>query len=229
MKANEVLGESQRKEVEAAIAEVERTTSAEVVCALATESGRYDRAESLIGLMVAVGVLCVANGGHALWNSVAGDWSEVGSLPLGWQVASVIVGFVTGSIAAGYATRLRRWAVSAHELTAEVERSASHVFALAGVTLTAGRTGVLIYVSLFERRVVVLADKEACAALTHAGIESLRDRAVKNLRNQDFTATFLEAVKEAGERLAQAIPAPAERSLDQDELANHLLIFHPRP
>jgi uncharacterized membrane protein len=61
MNANTFLTASQRKELEAKIQEVETRTSAEIVCAVATESGRYDRAESLVGLLAALLALCLTH------------------------------------------------------------------------------------------------------------------------------------------------------------------------
>ena len=43
------------------IGEIEHDTTAEVVCAVTTESGRYDRAESLWGLLFGLALLIVAN------------------------------------------------------------------------------------------------------------------------------------------------------------------------
>ena len=58
-RASDVFGKEQRREVEAAIAEVEARTSAEIVVVAATRSGRYDRAEDLFGIMVAM-IVCFA-------------------------------------------------------------------------------------------------------------------------------------------------------------------------
>ncbi len=223
MTANDVLSEAQRREVEAAIGEVEKGTSAEVVCAVATESGRYDRAEAIVGLMAGLAALC---GVHAVLAGGAGDWSAAG-LPLAGQALAVVVGFVAGNVLASYVHGLRRLAVSERELTAEVERAASHVFALAAVGSTAGRTGLLVYVSLFERRVVVLADSAAREALGDEGIEALRDTAVAHLRRGELPETFQLTVEQAGTILAEKMPA--EREANPDELANRVLVFHPRP
>ncbi len=228
MTANHVLTEGCRQRIEAAVGEVESKTSAEVVCAIATESGRYDRAESIVGLALALAALCAAHGLYvALATEGPGDWGAAPGLSLGWQAAAVVAGFVGGSVIASFIHGIRRLVVRDDEMRDEVERAASHVFTLEAVAATAGRTGLLIYVSLFERRVVVLADQQSRAVLTDEGIEALRDTAVARLRGHRVTEAFVETVQQAGVRLAEALPA--DRQLDADELSNHVLTFHPRP
>ena len=51
MNARTCMTEQQRTDIVAKVAEVEAKTAAEVVCAVATESGRYDRAESIVGII----------------------------------------------------------------------------------------------------------------------------------------------------------------------------------
>jgi uncharacterized membrane protein len=59
----------------------------------------------------------------------------------------------------------------------EVDRAATYVFATSGMTATSGGTGVLIYVSLFERRVVVLA--EALPADSEKNPDELSNRVLQ--------------------------------------------------
>ena len=58
MRASKLLSTSELKTLEAAIKSAESATSAEVVVCIASRSGRYDRGEDLVGVVVAL--LCVA-------------------------------------------------------------------------------------------------------------------------------------------------------------------------
>ena len=227
MIATKVLNDNTRQQITDAIAEVEKKTTAEIVCAVATESGRYDRAESLIGLFCALASLCAAHGVHAGWMRSAGEWSAAPGLHLGFQVLAVVAGFILGSVLASYAHGFRRLVVSQRESDEEVDRAASHVFSQASLGSTSKGTGLLIYVSLFEHRVVILADDQVREALTDQQIEALRDTAVAGLKKHEFTDTFVQTVQQAGELLAETLPA--DRDLNPDELPNHVLTFHPRP
>ena len=59
MNANKTITAQDRAAIEQQIAKIEQTTSAEIVCAAATESGRYDRAESIIGIFTGSAALAV--------------------------------------------------------------------------------------------------------------------------------------------------------------------------
>lgn len=225
MDARNVLKPEDRAKIERAVAEAESKSSVEIVCAIATASGRYDRAESIVGL---AGALLGLGTAHAIqgWSaSGVGNWAA--QLHLGWQAVAVVAGFAVGNALAGRIPFLRRLVMSENEVEAEVRRAAAHAFLLGAVANTAGRTGLLVYVSLVERRVVVLADEEVRAALGDEEISRLRDVAVAGLKRGDFVAAFVGTVEKAAPRLAEVLPA--DRQLNPNELPDHVLTFHPRP
>lgn len=212
--------------VAAAIAKAEKGTSAEIVCALSTESGRYDRAEGLAGLTCAIVGLGIAHVAHDFSGGAAGDWT-VRALSLGWQVFAVVLGFLAGQFAAGRFQLIRSPFVSEREMGEEVRRAAWHVFGAASLRGTVGKNGVLVYVSLFEHRVVVLADEAGFKALGAETIEMMRDKALEHLRRKEVEKAFTAAVSVAGTRLAKTLPT--RRDCHANELEDHVLTFHPRP
>ena len=225
MNAADVVDAGARREIERAIADVETRTSAEIVCAIATESGRYDRAESVVGLAMAIVFLAVAD--VALGTRVDADWSSGQGIMLGVQAAAVVAGFVLGTWFASALHPLRRVLVPAREIDEEVARAAAHVFGLSSVGMTSGQTGVLVYVSLFERRVVILADRSSFEVLGTAGVNELRDGALDKLRRGDVVGAFINTVKNAGERLQARLPASA--ASNPDEIPNQVLVYPGRP
>lgn len=224
--ATRAFSDEQRGRIEQAIGEVERRTTAEIVCAVATESGRYDRAEAIVGLVLAVVSLGVAHTVHAWLTTSPGSFA-VTPLHLGWQALAVVAGFVAGNVLASYVHGVRRLVVSEREMEQEVERAASHVFSVNTVAATAERVGLLIYASLFERRIVILADRQVNEALGEQELERLRDVAVAHLKDGAFEQAFLDVIREAEPMLAERLPA--ERELNANELANHVVMYHPSP
>jgi len=224
MNAKRFLSKRERATLEEAVAAAERRTAAEFVCAVATESGRYDRAESMVGLAVSLLGLGIVQLGFS-WTP-SDSWIEARAVPLALQAMAVVAGFVAGSVLASYAHPLRRLFVSATERDAEVARAASHVCAVSRLASTRQRGGVLVYVSLFERRVVVLADTGAARPLGENGLDALRNMATERLVRGKRLEAFSDTVAAAAERLAPALPAEA---VNPDELADALRVFHPRP
>ncbi len=224
--ARSYLSEAEREQVEAAVAEAEKQTSAELVCAVATESGRYDRAEGSWGLICAVLTLVLASTVFINAPAPPGGWNVDRGLTLMWQVAAVVIGFVAGSLLASYIHPLRRLLVSDQELKAETERAAWAVFAQRRMRSTRQQGGLLIYVSLFEHRVMILADDGILGPLGQAFLDQLRDEAVTHLRAGRRLATFVETVRLATSRLVEPLPVEAD---DANELHNQLVCIHPRP
>lgn len=225
MNARAFVSTEEKRAIEGAIADAERECSAEIICAVATESGRYDRAEAVAGLFTALVGLWVVNAILAGPVNSAGSW-EAASVPFLWQVAGVVAGFIVGNVAAAAVHPLRRLLVGKREMVAEVARAASHVFHQRRLASTHLRGGVLVYISLFERRVVILADEGAKAALGNEGINELRDLAVEKLRQGNRAGTLLDTVKNVGTHLAGAF---SDEKSPESELPNDLLLLHPRP
>ncbi len=225
MKATTLLTQTDLDAIGQKIHTLEKQSQVEVVCACATESGRYDRAESIFGLIVAVLALCFVYAINERLPGQVGDWSAA-PLELGWLVAAVVIGFVIGSLVASYVHSIRRRFVSQKQMDREVNRSVRQVYALAKVGSTDGKTGLLIYVSCFERKIVILAGATVQALIGQEMIERLCATSAEFLKQGKPLQAFVDPIDGVAERLISALPAAAEQ---QNELANHLLIFHPRP
>ena len=116
--AKNILSPSEHDRVQARIARLETHTDSEVVCAVATESGRYDRAESLCGLTTALVALLSVEKFLSM-----GAWERSSGLSLGAQTLTIVLGFTTGSVLASYWHGLRRLFTGAREIDAELQRS----------------------------------------------------------------------------------------------------------
>ena len=203
------------------IAALEKQTDAEVVCAVSTESGRYDRAESLCGLLVGLVALAVGNKLLGM-----GTWEPSAALSLGWQTALVVLGFVAGSWLASYCHPVRRLFVSQSEMETEVLRRAHQVYSQHGVGDTRHRGGMLIYVSLFEHRLEIRCDRTVAEKLSTEDLEAIRDSMLSKIREGRMTEGLLAGLSKAEERLADVLPATEGET---SKLPNHLFLFHPRP
>ncbi len=223
-RAKELLTDEQRKAVEAAVAEAETKTSGEIVVALATRSGRYDRAEDLFGLVL--GCAAVAVG----WTFLQGTSPRAGAWESGWGVALGLLpvlglfvgGFALGAFAATRAPILSRLFLTKTMMLEEIRDRASEAFRRLGAHRTEGGTGILIYVSLFERMVWVVGDDAIDAKVGRPTWDEIRDRIVEGFRTGDVAAGLSAAVRRAGEVLAAHFPL---REGDKNEVSNELRIL----
>ena len=225
MNAKRFLTKDGMERVRGAVAQVERRTSAEFVCAVATESGRYDRAESIWGLLFGLVGLAIISGSSTVLLQGTGSWSSSAYLASSLKGLAVIGGFIVGSVLASVVRPLRMLLVSRAEMESEVARAAAYVFGLGRLRATQGGSGVLVYVSLCERRVVILADESASKVVGQAGLDGARDAAVACLKEGKAEETFIAAISSLEVALAEKLPAKD----GTNELPDAVLVFPGRP
>ncbi len=229
MKALSFLTDEERTQVETEVAKQERRTAAEFVCAVATESGRYDRSESVVGLFGALLCLAVVYEGPTIWANLitdGGSWNQGERFGLFGLAIAVVVGTVIGQLVGTWLPELRRPFVGAREKEEEVSKAAASLFAQQRLSGTEARGGILLYLSLFERRVVILCDQAARKVLREEDLMRLRDLAVTALKEGRKADAFLDPLRTAGDILAERLPPDGEPS---EELPNDLVLLHPRP
>ena len=110
-----------RERIAAAVRAAEAKTSAEIVPAVATASGRYDRAEDIAGLWL--GALLLVG----VWLWMPWRRSEEGTWDLSWaqlqlpaMLTALIGGFILGAVVASRWAGLRRLFTSRQEMRDEV-------------------------------------------------------------------------------------------------------------
>lgn len=220
-KATEFLTGEELAAVEAAVVAAEKKTSVEIVPVVAAASGRYDRAEDIAGLWLGATLMVVL---WVLWPVVpveSGDWSA--SFPvnyLGW-LAALVVGFVAGAVIAARVGWLRRLFTPKQEMTEETQRRAREAFFDQRIHHTGGATGVLIYVSLFERTVCILADDAVMKVLPEGEIARLCAALTAKLGTAPANG-LAETISSLGEQLSEPLPRAAD---DVDELANAVVLI----
>jgi putative membrane protein len=145
MKANKIFTPDKEKQVEEAIGRAESKTSGEIVPMVVDQSDSYLHVDFLGALIVQFASFLAA-----VWLLPACDYL----LLLAVQVAGLVVGF----FAFRHVAPLKRICLSPKVGEEEVFERALRAFRELELSRTAERTGILILVSLLERRVQVLAD-----------------------------------------------------------------------
>lgn len=220
MVASKLFSVEDRKAVSAAIAEAEKKTSAEIVPVVGTTSDTYERAEDIVGLVMALIVVAVAwTQAHRLPT----DWdTEATAIQLPYVLVAMLGGFVAGVFLARVVPPLKRLAVSRKKMTVRVLTAAHHAFNSLHAHKTSGGTGVVIYVSLFEHRVCVWADKHVSAKIPEAEWKGITEALIRALRDGKPRDGMIEAIRHCGDLLAKHFPVQAG---DVNELPNELRLL----
>ncbi|MGB5681231.1 MAG: hypothetical protein WBM47_05230 [Polyangiales bacterium] len=144
------FSDEDREAIRAATADAERRTSGELVVYVVERCDPYPEVAwkgALIG--GAVGAACAA---IAVW--LFGGWGAPDYL---WLLIGLQLGLLAGWLMSRFEGLARRL-VGDEVLSSRTRGRAAEAFIEESVFATAGRTGVLIFVALFEHRVLVLPD-----------------------------------------------------------------------
>lgn len=224
MKASALFSTQDRERISEAVAGAEQKTSGEIIPVVATASGRYDRAEDIFGVLFALIALSI------VWllfqgaSEPADGWSAGADLRLGLPIVllTLVAGFAVGVALASRLTALRLPFILKSEMRDEVERAASEAFHRFRLRETAGATGILIYVSLYEHQVRVLGDSAISEKLDARDWQAICDAVTDGIREGKAADGLVHAIGLAGELLSRHFPREAD---DRNELLNELKLI----
>jgi putative membrane protein len=220
---SQLFSAEQRQRVNQVVAAAESKTAAEIVAAVASASGRYERSEDIIGLwfgLVALGLTWF------LWPielQERGSWSYT---PLIWHLIAlllaVVVGFVVGAFIGNRIHWLRHWFTPRRQMHDAVFSSAKQAFCDRRVYRTARATGVLIFVSLYERIAAIVADQTVIERLGQPAVDEICDHLTKRLGHSDLTDAICSTIEVLGLRLSPLLPRAPD---DANELDDSLVLL----
>jgi putative membrane protein len=174
-----------------AIKNIEGRSSVEVVIAVRRSSDAYRLADVALGVVVGLAALA-----FMLFSRFGFDTTAL-------FIDPVIAGIVAALMSA-YAPFIKHFFIRRSKLRAAVRCAASLAFLERGVHRTAGRSGVLVYLSLLEGMVELVLDTGVEAHLTELERASLRTSIERALPQKGVAvATALEAL---GELLEARMP-----------------------
>lgn len=186
-----------RSEVRGAIEAVEAQTSAELVVAVRARSSAYRAVDWAAGTVAAFAMLL------ALLFHPAPFAVE-------WMPVEVAIAFAAAAFLASSFWSFKRLVLRESVLRESSWRAACTAFHEKGITRTSGRNGVLVFVSMLERRVEVVTDLgidvNALGTGWNTSLEALRSA----VRNGPDLPKFVLALKSLGPILAAPMPRAAD-------------------
>ena len=190
-----------------AIADAERRTSGEIVAMITAESSSY---AYIAYLWAALAALALP------WPLIAWTWWPVHSI-YALQLAAF-----AGLALLFFQRPLRMALVPRSVKRARAHRRAVEQFLAQNLHTTAGRTGVLIFVSVAERYAEILADTAIHRLVPETEWQAIVDRLTADIGDGRAGEGFVTAIEAIGGRLARHFP-PGTR--DPHELPNHLIVL----
>ncbi len=206
--ADKFLTAAERLQIEARIAEAEKRTSGEIVVMVVPSSYHYPLASMLGSSFLAI-LLGIA---VALLFGQDSMWFFLSVFGISFMVLHEIIKRVN---------IIKRVFVTASDMKWEVEEAAIQSFYHRKINHTLDHTGILIYISLFERKVRVVADQGISAKVAKEVLQDIVNIIVHGIGGKEHGNAIAEAVDRCGEILARHFPV---KPTNQNELGNEVII-----
>jgi putative membrane protein len=206
--ASSVLGPESRAAVRDALAAAEKRSEGEIVPVVLERSDRHPEACWLAALaaLLLASVLLVS---WLPWQRPALILScQIGAGAVGWLLARLL-------------PDLRRTFVSEARATEVAEEQAVQEFHRARLYKTRRATGVLLFVSLLERRVIVLGDEGIHAKVGDDHWKSTTQAVLDGIAAGSLRSGLLAGIERCGAVLAEHFPAQRH---DVNELPDRLIV-----
>jgi putative membrane protein len=217
------LSEQDNKAIEATVKKAEAGTSGEIVFAAAQASSHYHHANlqgALIGMAMVTILFMMIPYIHITTNNA---WSDF-VIPIVPNPTNLLC-----TEAISFAAFLiilphwpwRRWIISKQEMNARVHEAAFMQFYSSGLYKTRESNGVEIYLSLFERKVVVIGDQGIHEKMGDEHWDRVRNLIIQGIKRGDACSGICAAIESCGKALAEHFPP---RPDDINELPDQVII-----
>ena len=186
-----------------AVRQIEKLTDAEIVIVVRGRSGSYRHADYLCGALLAfIGLLFV------LFSRF--DFHTY------WVPFDVVLLFVVGAFVSSRSDAIRRLLSTPASRAKQARLGAAAMFYEAGIANTHAENGLLIYLSLLERQLEVIADRGVLKCVSPlAWNQAVSD--LKDVGRDANPETFVSSVMSLGKLLSEHMPACGE---NPNELAD---------
>lgn len=202
-----LLSEADRRDVAAAIAEVERYTDAELVTVLARRADSYHYIPALWAAAIALLVpaaLAMTPLWLTLWDVLLVQWTVFVVLALLLRIPAVMFRLIPRSV--------RHWRAGNLARRQFLEQNLHH---------TRQQTGVLIFVSEAEHYVEIIADRGIDQFVDAQQWRTIVDQFTQAVRRGETRDGFLRCIRSCGELLQAHVPVTDQKN----ELPNHLILI----
>lgn len=206
-KAEDFFTSAERERIRQAVVAAEATTAGEIATMLVDESDSYRDAEilgavllaGLAGILVAVGTSM-----HTIWSYI----------PL------VFCLFFPARLAFRFLPSLKLPFAGRSRLNSAVAGRAIRSFYERGLYKTAGETGILIFISLLERKVWILGDRGINERIDPGFWQQMADELSRGIRQGNPCGALCVTIARCGAELRRHFPHQAD---DINELQDDLI------
>lgn len=197
-----------KRRIEDLVREIEANSSAEIVVTVKPFSGSYRSADVIFGAIVALVGLCV-------YVYAPIEFTDDLAPP------SIVLLFFAAFACSARVPAIRRWFTPRAIRKNCTRAAAREVFVDQNISCTRDRTGILIYVSTFERHAEVVADIGIMRRENEGQPSAALSKIENVISSGGSLEAFEEAVRELGKWLADSLPPRID---DTNELSDEVKV-----
>jgi putative membrane protein len=210
-----LFSQADRERIKVAVEEAEGKTSGEIVPYVVDHSDHYEDAEWRCASLLAFLTFCAA----IVVRNFTTVWLPLDVVESG--LAALAAGAL-GMLLVKYIRPVKIFFAGRHRIDHRVAQRAAEAFISEEVFNTRDRTGILIFVSLLEHRVLVIGDTGINAKVEKADWHAIVQRVVKGMNDGKFTDGLVDAVRQCGSLLEKH--GLKRRADDRNELSDSLRV-----
>jgi putative membrane protein len=182
--------------IKASVFEAESKISGEIVPVFVESSGRYIIANYRGGLIAAISTFLTI----IFLDRYAPGIGIYDPLTI---LVIFLAGGIAGGLAAHYVVPIKRLLVNQQHRDSSTRVRAERAFLEQEVFNTRERTGILIFISFFEREVIVMADKGISKVVDQKEWDSLVRLIIDGIRHDKLVDGLVAAIKRSGDILLE--------------------------
>lgn len=211
--AEKFLSAQEREKIKASVEKAEKHTSGEIVPMIVSRSYHYPMSDVIGGILFAFPLSLIAT-------YFLGGWLWIGHYNMWLFLGIITVLFVIFHRIVKSVDSLKRLFISDREIGEEVEEAAITGFFREGLYRTRDETGILIFISVFERRVWILADRGINEKVKQGQWNEIVTKIVEGIKNNNQANAICDAVDNMGRMLKEHFPIKTD---DTNELKNLII------
>ena len=208
MQAENFFSESEKVEIAAAIKEVEQNTSGEIAVMVVSESDSYPEANILSGLILG-GLVSLVITELFFYDSLT-------YFMIFFAGFSLSIGWITEHLPA-----LKRIFIAKNRLDELVREQAVQSFYDKGLYKTRDATAIFFFISLFEHKLWILADKGINSKISEYELRVYAREMANGIRQGRAAEILCLEIAKLGDLLAEHFPA---RHDDENELPDQVIV-----
>jgi putative membrane protein len=211
--AEKFLTAAEQQRVTHAVHEAERTTSGEIVPMLVSRSHDYPLATvtCCVSLALPIALLLTNQIGERIWIGPQNMWLFLGLFTALYAILYPVI---------MRSDRLKRFFLNGKQVDQEVEKGALAAFYSEQLHKTRDANGILLYISVMEQRVWILADSNINTKIDQQEWDGTVAELTAGIKAGQPADALCQAVRRVGEILQTHFPY---RKDDQDELHNLII------